>query len=116
MSHYVWMVYFGMFVVLQFVANWGNGIISPVTDATDVNAVAGYTSQQISAGSGFSAAISTVPSFFGTWLPRLLFWNYTFLMEPQFEIVRWSLMIIFDGPLVAILVLGFAGVIRAVRT
>jgi hypothetical protein len=97
-----WFLYFGAYALGQLLGWVGEGV-STFIQADDVNASVGFQVDTESSGAGFIGFLRNVISFFTDVLPKLLFFNFSFL-NGQLEVVQWAIMLIFGGTLIAMLV------------
>lgn len=103
MSAKFWMVYLGMFFILTLFMQIGESS-SVLFASGDINSVNTYQVDAISSGNGFMGMSREAPSFFTEVIPKMITFNYSFLVGPL-DLIQYALVVIFGGPLVITLAL-----------
>jgi hypothetical protein len=102
MSFKHWFLFFSVYAFAQIIMWVGEASVDFLS-AEDVNQSVGFQVDLESSGSGFIGLLRNIISFFTFMLPRLLFFNFTFL-QGDLQLIQWLCILIFGGTLVAMTV------------
>jgi hypothetical protein len=112
MTYKLWMFFFALLVVFNVFAAIGDSSFGTSTDGSFLNTILGFQIDKLSQGAGFIGVPRAIVAFFTTTIPHAVTFNYNFLTNGPFTIIRWLLAGAVGAPTVITTILSLAGIVQ----